>query len=214
MKNKQIKSSLSSPPIILAVYCLIIGLWSLIGAADFWTWVFEIYVGVIAVVLVLFTYKRFPLSNLMYVLIGSHFTILAIGAHYTYAEMPLFNWLKETFSLSRNHYDRVGHFMQGFVPAIFAREILIRVKKFKPSTMLGFICVCIPLALSAFWEILETAIVLLFYKTEEPNWLGIQGDIWDPQWDMALALIGATLAILLLSRMHNSSIKKVLNKNY
>ncbi len=200
------------PAVILSLYCLVVGVWSLIGASDFWTWVFEIYVGVIAIALVLLTYRRFPLSNLMYTLIGAHFTVLAIGAHYTYAEMPLFSWLKETFELSRNHFDRVGHFMQGFVPAMFAREILIRVKKIKKGAMLGFICICIPLALSAFWEILEMAIVLLFYRAQGQGWLGLQGDVWDPQWDMTMALFGAALAILLLSKLHNKSIERIMKK--
>ena len=186
-----------TPPIILTIYCVIVAIISLIGAADFWVWVFEIYTGVLALIILNLTYKRFPFSNLVYWLVGVHFTVLAVGAHYTYAEMPLFNWLRDTFDLSRNHYDRVGHFMQGFVPVIVAREILLRTTKIVRSKMLAFISVSICLAISAFWEILEMTVVLLFYKEAGMAWLGTQGDTFDPVWDMTMALIGAILAYIL-----------------
>jgi len=194
----------------LALYCLIIIVWSVWGVADFGVWVFEIWVGLLGLAILLLTAKRFPFSNLVYVLVGVHFTVLALGAHYTYAEMPLFNWLRDTFHLARNHFDRVGHFMQGFTPAIVAREILLRTTRLQPGKMIGFLSICVPFALSAFWEILEMAIVLLFYKSEGMGWLGVQGDIWDAQWDMTMCLIGATLAVLLLSRLHDKSIEKAL----
>ena len=201
-----------TPPQWLAVYCLIIGIWSLIGATDFWVWVFEIYMGVIAVVVLLWTYRRFPFSNVLYIVVGVHFTVLAVGAHYTYAGMPLFNWLRDTFALSRNHYDRVGHFFQGFTPALVAREILLRKTTLKRGWMLSYIVVSICGAITAMWEILEAWIVQLFYTTSGPEWLGWQGDIWDAQNDMTMCFIGAILAVVLIGRLHDASIAKVQKK--
>src|SRR2546422_10982179 len=134
-----------------------------------------------------------------------HFTILACGARYTYAEMPLFNWLRDTLHLSRNHFDRVGHLAQGFMPAMFVREFLRRAGGLRPGALLGFLCVSVCLAFSAFYEILEWRVVLTFYPTSGPEWLGMQGDPWDAQEDMLMALIGSSASVLSLSSLHERS---------
>jgi putative membrane protein len=196
------------PATWLLIYCAVAAVVSIINCEDVWVWVFEIYVGIIGVLIAFFTRKRFPLSNVLYVVIGLHFTVLATGAHYTYAKMPLFDWLKDVLHLSRNHFDRVGHFMQGFCPALVTREILVRKSKLAIGKMLAFLSVAVPLALSALWEILEMLFVVLIYKNQGMEWLGIQGDIWDSHWDMTLCLIGAIAAIILLSRWHTRSMAK------
>ncbi|MBN1256197.1 MAG: DUF2238 domain-containing protein [Planctomycetes bacterium] len=197
------------PLILMILACLGVTTWSLVNPLAYDVWFFEIAAGLIGVVALALTFQRFRFSNLAYFLICIHFIILAIAAKYTYAEMPLFNWLRDTFELSRNYYDRVGHFMQGFVPAIIAREIFIRTGVLKSGKMAGFICVCVCLAISAFWELLEWWVAVLFYPESGPEWLGMQGDMWDAQGDMMMALIGAILAILLLSRLHDRSMKKI-----
>lgn len=183
-------------------------IWSAIKPYDYGIWIFELSLGLIGIFILLAIYTRFRFSGLVYILVGIHFAVLAIGAKYTYAEMPLFNWLRDTFHLSRNHYDRVGHFMQGFVPALIVREVLLRKTPLKPGGWLGFLCISVCLAFSAFYELLEWWMVSVFYSKEGAEWLGIQGDIWDAQKDMLMALIGATLAILILSRYHDQSMKK------
>jgi len=152
------------------------------------------------------TYWRFPFSRLVYLLVAVHFTILAVGAKYTYAEMPLFNWLRDTFDLTRNYYDRVGHFAQGFFPALIAREILLRTTPLRPGKMLTFLVASVCLALSAFYELIEWWVVLVFYPESGPEWLGLQGDPWDAQQDMFMALLGAVAALALLSRAHDRSL--------
>lgn len=196
----------------LALYCLVVGVWSIIGVSDIGVWFFELFVGLAGLAILLFTARRFPFSNLLYVVFGVHFTILAIGAHYTYAGMPLFNWLRDTFDLSRNHFDRVGHFFQGFTPALVAREILMRRNQLKSGGMLGYLCISVAGGITAFWEILEAWIVMLFYKKEGQEWLGWQGDIWDAQWDMTMCFTGAILALLFLRKAHDRSMANVSRK--
>ena len=133
--------------------------------------------------------------------------ILLVGGHFTYAEVPLFNWLKEAFHLSRNHYDRVGHFVQGFVPAIITREILLKKSSLRPGKLFSFIIICICLAISAFYELLEFAVSVLIGSNGDA-FLATQGDIWDTQKDMTLALIGAIVALILLSKIHDHFLKK------
>jgi putative membrane protein len=184
-------------------------IWSAIKPYDYGVWIFELALGLIGIGILSIIYTRFRFSGLVYILVGIHFAVLAIGAKYTYAEMPLFNWLRDTFHLARNHYDRVGHFMQGFVPALIVREVLLRKTPLKPGGWLGFLCVSVCLGLSAFYELLEWWMVIFIYPKEGANWLGLQGDIFDAQGDMFMALIGATLAILLLSRMHDRSMERI-----
>lgn len=148
------------------------------------------------------THRRFPLTRLASVLIAMHMMILCVGGHYTYAEVPLFDWIKETFGLARNHYDRVGHFAQGFVPAILAREILIRKGVVRSRGWLFFVVVCICLAISASYEFIEWGTALVAGGKSEA-FLGTQGDPWDTQNDMWMALMGALSAQLALGRWHD-----------
>lgn len=193
--------------LLVAVVGLLI--WSGIRPYDYATWIFELIFGLGGVIALVVTARRFRCSNLAYLLAGIHFAILSAGAKYTYAEMPLFNWLRDTLHLARNHFDRVGHFAQGFVPAIFARELFVRVAGVRPSRWLAFFVLCFCLAFSAFYELIEWWVVVLFYPTQGPAWLGMQGDPWDAHQDMLMALLGATAALLLLSRAHDRSMAKL-----
>jgi putative membrane protein len=197
-----------SPPLLLGIYCTVVGLWSLVGAMDFWTWVFEISVGVVGVLILILTYRKFRFSNFTYFFLALHFTVLALGAHYTYASMPLFDWLKEMLGLSRNHFDRVGHFFQGLVPALVTYEILVRLVRIPRGKILNFLVVCVCLTISAFWELIEMWIVQIFYPQAGGSWLGWQGDNWDAQMDMEMALLGALTAIFFLRRWQEKSLKK------
>lgn len=179
--------------------------WSAVRPKDYGVWLFELSLGLAGVVFLAATRRRFPFSGLAYALAAVHFAILACGAKYTYAEMPLFNWLRDAWDLSRNHFDRVGHLAQGFIPAIFVREFLRRTGGLRPGPLLGFLCVSVCLAFSAFYEILEWWVVLEFYPTSGPEWLGMQGDPWDAQLDMLMALIGSSASVLALSAPHERS---------
>jgi len=179
--------------------------WSAIRPMDYGVWIFELSLGLVGVAFLVATRRRYPFSGLVYGLAAIHFVILACGAKYTYAEMPLFNWLRDAFHLSRNHFDRVGHLAQGFIPAMFVREFLRRTGGLKPGVLVGFLSVTVCLAFSAFYEILEWWMVVGFYPTSCPEWLGMQGDPWDAQEDMLMALIGSTVAILSLSSIHERS---------
>ena len=176
--------------------------------ADRYTWFLETLPVMIGLVLLSLTWRRFPLTLLLCRLLALHAVILIIGGFYTYAEVPLFNWLQEVLELSRNHYDRVGHFVQGFVPAILAREILLRRSPLQPGRWLFFIVVSICLAFSAFYELIEWWVALLSQQAAEA-FLGTQGDHWDTQNDMFLALIGAILAQLLLSSLHDRQLQRL-----
>ncbi|MEW8035247.1 MAG: DUF2238 domain-containing protein [Candidatus Thiodiazotropha sp.] len=176
--------------------------------ADRYTWFLETLPVMIALPLLYYTRKGFPLTILAYRLIALHAVILIIGGYYTYAEVPLFNWLKESLELSRNHYDRVGHFAQGFVPAILAREILLRRSPLQRGRWLFFLCLCFCLAFSAFYELIEWWVALLSEQAADA-FLGTQGDPWDTQTDMFLALIGAICAQLLLAKTHDGQLKQL-----
>lgn len=180
--------------------------WSAINPLDRLTWFLEVAPVILAVIILAVTYRRFRFTNLVYVLISMHAVILMVGAHYTYAEVPLFDWIKDTFGYARNHYDRVGHFAQGFVPAMVAREILIRLSPLHAGKWLFFIVVCICLAISAFYELVEWWVALVSGAAAEA-FLGTQGDVWDTQWDMFLALCGAILAQLLLADIHDRALE-------
>ena len=177
-------------------------IWSGIYPKDYATWLLETLPAVIVIIAVIGTRKHFPLTPLAYCLIFAHCIILLIGGHYTYAEVPLFDMLKDIFGFERNNYDKVGHFMQGFNPAIVSREILIRNDVFRNRNWLNFMIICICLALSAIYEMIEwwTA---LFSEDGAEAFLGTQGYHWDTQSDMAFALMGAILALLTLSRIHD-----------
>jgi putative membrane protein len=195
----------------LTILCVILGVvfaWSAVHPRDFFTWLLEVFPVIIALPVLLFTYQKFPLSSLLYTLILIHAIILMVGGHYTYAEVPLFNWFRDTFHLDRNYYDRIGHFAQGFVPAMVAREILLRKNILKENGWLFFIVCCICLAISACYEFIEWWVAVLSEQAAEA-FLGTQGDVWDTQWDMFLALIGAILAQMLLKQLHNQSMTRL-----
>ncbi|HEY0635507.1 MAG TPA: DUF2238 domain-containing protein [Gammaproteobacteria bacterium] len=170
--------------------------------ADRLTWLLETIPVFIALPILLLSYRRFPLTALAYALLWLHALVLIVGGYYTYAEVPLFNWLRDTFELSRNHYDRLGHFMQGAVPAIIVREILLRKTPLTHNGWLFFIVTGVTLAISACYEFIEWWTALLTGEAAEA-FLATQGDVWDTQWDMFLALIGAIVSQLLFRRAHD-----------
>ena len=188
--------------VVLVVPVAIALVASAISPYDRPTWFLEVAPVLIAGPIIAFTWRRFPLTTLLCVLIAVHSLILIYGGAYTYARVPLGFGLRDLLGLERNPYDRIGHLMQGFMPAILAREILLRGGYVKRGRMLAFVCVCIPLAFSAFYELVEwwSALALGGGSVE---FLGTQGDVWDAQADMFCALVGAATALLLLSRLHD-----------
>ena len=181
--------------------------WSAIAPKDFPTWVLEVLPAVIALFILAFTRGSFPLTPLLYVLVLVHCIILMVGGHYTYAEVPAFDWLSEVFGWGRNNYDKVGHFAQGFIPAVVAREILLRNDVVQGRAWLACIVVSICLAISAFYELLEWWVAVLYGGSAE-QFLATQGYQWDTQSDMAMALIGAIIALLTLSRIHDRQLER------
>lgn len=184
-------------------------IWSGINPKDYLTWSLEVLPAVLGAVLLASTYRSFRLTSLLYVLILLHCIVLIVGGHYTYAEVPLFDGL---FGAQRNNYDKLGHFFQGFVPALIAREILIRQRVVNGKWWLNLFVVSIALAFSAFYELIEWW-VALFSGEGADAFLGTQGYIWDTQSDMAMALIGAVCALILLSKYHDKQITDIV-KNY
>lgn len=180
--------------------------------ADRFTWLLETLPVMIGLIALAITRLSFPLTILTYRLLAFHALILIIGGYYTYAEVPLFNTLRDSFDLSRNHYDRVAHFIQGFVPAILAREILIRRSPLTGGHWLFFLTVCFCLAFSAFYELIEWWVALINDQAAEA-FLGTQGDPWDTQSDMFLALLGSILSLLLLGRIHDRQLKSLKQGN-
>ena len=175
---------------------------------DRFTWVLEVAPILIVVPLLFATFTSFPFTPLVYRLIFIHALILMLGGHYTYAEVPLGYWMKDLFGFARNHYDRIGHFAQGFIPAMIARELLLRRSPLVQGKWLFFLVCCVCLALSACYEFIEwwTAVMTGEAATA---FLGAQGDPWDTQWDMFLALIGSIAAQVLLSAVHNRQLARL-----
>jgi putative membrane protein len=176
--------------------------WSGIGPKDRATWVLEVFPAVAGLVVILVTWRKYPLTPMVYTLVLVHAVVLMVGGHYTYAEVPLFDTLGEWFGWQRNNYDKLGHFMQGFAPAMIARELLLRLDVVRDRRWLAFLVVCFCLALSAFYELLEWWVALLSEEAADA-FLGTQGYVWDTQSDMWWALLGAVSALLLLGRMHD-----------
>lgn len=183
-------------------------IWSVIHPRDLFTWFLEVLPALIGLTVILFTYNRFRLTNLVYLLVLVHAIILMIGGHYTYAEMPIFNWIRDTFHLARNYYDRLGHFAQGFIPAIIVREILLRKSGLQRGKLLSLIIISICLAISASYELIEWGVAEATGSAADA-FLGTQGDVRDTQWDMFLALWGATISIVSLSNLHDRFLRKL-----
>ena len=185
----------------LAIFSLVF-IWSAIAPKDYFTWFLEVLPAIIGVMIMAATLRTFPLTSLTYQLILIHCIVLMVGGHYTYAEVPLFDWIRDTFGQQRNNYDKVGHFAQGFIPAIIAREILIRKNAVNGNGWLNLFVVSFCLGFSAFYELIEWAVALLSGESAEA-FLGTQGYVWDTQSDMGLALLGAVSALVLLSSYHD-----------
>ena len=193
---------------ILLIIVLVFGVWSGIKPLDTrLTWVLETAPVMLALPVLLLTYKRFPLTHLTYTLIAIHALILMLGAHYSYAKVPLGFWMQDWFGWTRNNYDKIGHFMQGFGPALYTREILARTSPLRRGKWLGFMSIAVPLAFSAIYEIIEW-LASLSDPTDTEAFLGTQGYIWDTQSDMFLCLIGSMVALILLTKLHNKYLQE------
>ncbi|MBI1373006.1 MAG: DUF2238 domain-containing protein [Phycisphaera sp.] len=179
-----------------------------IGPADWLTWCLEVSWVVVALPLLVLTRRAFPMTPLVYRLMFAHAVILIIGGHYTYAQVPLGRWFADWLDLSRNHYDRLGHLAQGFVPAIFARELLLRTSPLRSGGWLFSTSAAFCLAFSAFFEMIEWWAALI-YGSDATAYLATQGDVWDTQWDMFLCLVGALTSLTLLSRAHDRQLARL-----
>lgn len=190
------------------VIFFVVLIWSAIFPEDYFTWFLEVLPALIGFIVLALTYKKFKLTRLTYILILVHCIILMVGGHYTYAKVPLFDWIKDYFELSRNNYDKVGHFVQGFIPAIIAREVFVRKNAINTRAWLNFLIVCFCLALSAFYELIEWWVAELSGESAE-SFLGTQGYIWDTQSDMALALLGSIISLVILSKIHDRQLERI-----
>jgi putative membrane protein len=184
-------------------------IWSAINPHDMFTWFLEVAPALVWTIILAMTFKDFKFTNMAYWLILVHSIILMIGGHYTYAEVPLFNWIRDVFGMTRNNYDKVGHFAQGFVPAIISREILIRKSPLGSGKWLSFIVICICLAISASYELIEWWVAAATGTAAE-SFLGTQGYAWDTQSDMLFALIGAITAVAALSKAHDRALSSII----
>ncbi|ADO84255.1 DUF2238 domain-containing protein [Ilyobacter polytropus] len=191
---------------------LVVLAWSGIKPYDTFTWMLEVAPAVIGLIVIVTTYKKFPLTPLVYWLVLIHAVILIIGGHYTYARVPLFNWFRDVFELERNNYDKLGHFVQGFTPAMIAREILLRKSVVSKGRWLFFIVISICMAISSFYELLEWWVALAT-GTGSNEFLGTQGYIWDTQSDMFYCLIGAFLSLVFFRRLHDKELKIINSKS-
>ncbi len=182
--------------------------WSAINPKTYFIWFLEVLPVLIAIPLLFIFYHKFKFSNIVYFLIFLHAIVLIIGGHFTYEDVPLFNWLKDSFNLSRNYYDKVGHFMQGFVPAMIIREILLRKTSIKRDWIFTFLITFSCLGISALYEIFEWLVAIISGASADA-FLGMQGDMWDTQTDMACALIGAIVAQTVFAKWHDRQIKNM-----
>jgi putative membrane protein len=198
----------SAYEIVLLGIVTAVFVWSAISPHDRFTWLLEVFPVMIGLPVLVYLYPRFRFTPLVTTLIAIHAVILMVGGKYTYAEVPFGFWMARTFHFTRNHYDRIGHLAQGFVPALIAREVLIRRSPLRGSRWLPFFVVCFCLALSALYELIEfwTAIAT---GSASDAFLGTQGDPWDTQWDMMLALIGAIVALTLLGSWHDRQLRRM-----
>ncbi|BDG04014.1 DUF2238 domain-containing protein [Anaeromyxobacter oryzae] len=195
------------PAALLALVLAVLA-WSGLAPKDRGTWLMEVAPVLLALPVLVATRRRFPLSPLLYVLVALHAAVLCIGGRYTYAEVPLGFWLRDALGLARNHYDRLGHVMQGFVPALVAREVLLRTSPLRPGRWLFTLCTSVALAISALYELVEWLAAVLLGQGADA-FLGTQGDPWDTQWDMFMALCGAVAAQLLLARVQDRQLARL-----
>jgi putative membrane protein len=198
------------PPshIVLLLGVAIVLVWSGWQPYDRFTWWLEIFPGLAGLIVLGATYRRFRFTTLCYTLIALHVCLLCVGGHYTYARVPLFDWLREIFHWHRNHYDRLGHFAQGLVPAVIARELFVRLKVLNRTRWMPFLIVCVCLAISAFYELIEWWTALLSGDAAV-SFLATQGDVWDTQEDMLMALIGAICALVFLRSWQDRQIAAI-----
>jgi putative membrane protein len=193
-------------PVVLLILLVITVCLSAFNPFDRTTWMLEVFPILIALPILTATYGRFPFTPLLYRLMFLHALILIVGGHYSYARVPAGDWIRDFLNLGRNHFDRLGHFTQGFVPAMISREILLRRSPLRPGKWLFFFVVCVCLAISAFYELIEWWSAVILGQAAN-DFLGTQGDPWDTQWDMFLALVGAIAAQLTLSRYHDNELQ-------
>lgn len=184
-------------------------IWSALNPKDYFTWFLEVTPAFIALLVLVFTYNKFKFTSLVYTLILIHCIILMVGGHYTYAQVPAFDFIKEFFNQDRNNYDKLGHIAQGFIPAMIAREIIIRKNIISIEVWRNFFIVCFCLGFSAFYELIEWWVAILSNDSAD-DFLGTQGYIWDTQSDMAWALFGSILALLLLCKYHNKQLQNII----
>lgn len=192
--------------IFLLIY-FVVFIWSSINPKDYFTWFLEVFPAIVALIILTFTYKNFKFTPLVYSLILIHSIILMVGGHYTYSEVPLFDFIKDVFNHDRNNYDKLGHFAQGFIPAMVAREIIIRKNIINIEAWRNFFIVCFCLGFSAFYELIEWWVAILSNDSAN-DFLGTQGYIWDTQSDMAWALFSSIIALILLRKYHDNQLKK------
>lgn len=198
----------TSLPTVLLALCALVFVWSGWQPKDRFTWVLEVAPAVLVLPVLLLTRRRFPLTSLLYLLIAIHACILMVGGKYTYAEVPAFDWIRDALGQTRNNYDKVGHFAQGFVPAIAAREVLLRTSPLRRGRWLFVLVTCVCLAVSAVYELVEWAAAVSTGEAAEA-FLGTQGDPWDTQKDMLLAGIGAVAAQIVLGRRHDRELERL-----
>jgi putative membrane protein len=190
----------------IAIFSIVL-VWSGIAPKDFVTWCLEVFPAVFGAIVLWLSRERFPLTPLLYILILIHCVILMVGGHYTYAEVPLGEWFRDAFDGTRNNYDKLGHLAQGFIPAMIARELVIRLAVFNSARWRDFFIVSFCLGFSAFYELIEWW-VALFSEEAADAFLGTQGYIWDTQSDMGFALLGAIVALLLLGKLHDKQLRE------
>ena len=197
------------PLALLAVASVICAATLVAPAAGRTSWALEVGPGLAAIAALIVTYRRFPMSHLVYGCVFVHLLILIYGGYYTYAATPLGNWAKEAFGLARNHYDRVGHLALGVFPSFAIREVLLRNTPLQRGGWLYFLILCVVLAIAAFWELLERWVTLVVAGDVGTAFLGSQGDPWDAQWDMFLALLGAAIVLPVFGGAHDRSMARV-----
>lgn len=193
--------------VLFVAYCIVL-VWSVIQPHDYFTWMLEVFPAVIGMIVLIATRNKFTFTTLAYSFIVIHCCILFVGGHYTYALVPLFDWVKEVFHQSRNNYDKVGHFAQGLVPAIITRELFFRLGVVQRKGWIAFLTVCVCLSISACYEFIEWFVAVVSGESAD-SFLGTQGYVWDTQSDMLYALMGALTTVLLLARIHDRYIERI-----